>query len=271
MRVYVAVFALCLIAAILTSQPNSSSRKSQIASPAQGNHGEAVGVNGDKDKTNAKDAAAATNDSPPDWYASPAWWLIPIGIITFGAICWQAVEMRRATDAMRRNTDLQKASIRQWLVLEFIKSKFNESLFEPSGEIKQHLSIELRLQAVNKTPLPLTIKKVVTKISRHVEGREPEWEAFEVEDREILPPVSDGKGGVYPFFVPLQLNGKEVKTYQTNQFIVSISSHAFFESAAGGAEEHTSGSLVRCGPFEDVILPYVGKNPRRPQGQDKPN
>lgn len=268
MRVYFAVFALCFIAAILTIQPNSGSQKSQNASLVQGNHSGAAVVSDDKNKT-AKDAAAA-NNSRPELYASPAW-LILVGIITFGAICWQAVEMRHATEAMRQNTDLQKASMRQWLVLEFIKSKFNENLFEPSGEIKQHLSIELRLQAVNKTPLPLTIKKVVTKINRHVDGREPEWETFEVEDTEILPPVSDGKGGVYPFFVPLQLNGKEVKTYQTNQFIVSISSRAFFEPAAGGAEEHSSGSLVRCGPFEDVILPYIGKTPRQPQDEDKPN
>jgi hypothetical protein len=147
--------------------------------------------------------------------------------------------------------------------VELVGSKYKTPLFDKGG-IAGHLAIEIRFQAINTTPLPLTIKKIVTEISRPVEGREkPEWETFEVEDTEILKPKRGDKGMSYPFFVAFELVGDAVKAYQADQYSFAINSTIFFEPAAGGEEQQSFSSLVKCGPTKDTILPYIGKEPQK--------
>jgi hypothetical protein len=51
--------------------------------------------------------ANKADEAAPHWYASlrnPEWWLVVSAFATFIVIAWQAIETRRATQAMRDNT-----------------------------------------------------------------------------------------------------------------------------------------------------------------------
>jgi hypothetical protein len=85
MRVYIAVFALCLIAAIMISEPHSS--------PAF-----------------AKNAQAQKTDAnSPKWYEPlkrPEWAAVIVAIGALLVICWQSWETRKAAQASEKNTEL---------------------------------------------------------------------------------------------------------------------------------------------------------------------
>jgi hypothetical protein len=157
-RMYLAVSVLCAIAFILTGQPYSRPEKYDQHTPGQELSG-TVSIDNNKSKT--AEYAPATDNRPPKWYASAEWWVVPIGIITFGAICWQAVEMRRATQAMSRSTRLQAAALSQWVSFENWQTKVRTL-----GD--EHF-LGITLDIVNPTTMPLTLNEVRLEIK----GQEP--------------------------------------------------------------------------------------------------
>jgi len=93
MRAYVAVVALCTIAALLTSEPCCGSGDDQEA-PAVSWHSPtpAVGTENKTEKAYSR---------PPSWCTAlkkSEWWLVIIAALTGFAIAYQAREMTRATN-----------------------------------------------------------------------------------------------------------------------------------------------------------------------------
>jgi len=119
MRVFLAIFALCVIAAIMTSAPYSNSDKQQPPKAAQAENPRASHAN---EKPNqGSDHTGAANDGPPDWYAAlkrPEWLTVWIALAALLVIGYQAYEMRRATETMRDNTRAFIHSERPWLALD---------------------------------------------------------------------------------------------------------------------------------------------------------
>lgn len=67
---------------------------------------------------------ALFSDPPVKWYTVPDWWVVIVAAMTAAIIIWQVIEMRRATNAMKENTDvvrngvaLQQTAMKQWVVL----------------------------------------------------------------------------------------------------------------------------------------------------------
>jgi hypothetical protein len=102
MRVYAAVFALCTVAALLTSEPCCGSSEYKQAATASGQSPTpAVGTK--KNYPEATNETETTHNGPPSWCTAlkrPEWWLVIVAILTGLAIAYQAREMRRATEAM---------------------------------------------------------------------------------------------------------------------------------------------------------------------------
>jgi hypothetical protein len=165
--------------------------------------------------------------------------------------------------AIRRQSDLQEANLRQWVAVELIRSKHSEALFDSSGQLSPQLTVEVRFQIINPTPLPLTIRKIVTEVSGAFEKSGPDWERFTVEDNETLKPKRQEEGMVYPFYVTLNLVGERVKLYQSGKLIIAFSTTVFYESAVRKMEEQSFASVVQCSPLRDKILDYKGKTAQR--------
>lgn len=102
MRVYIAVFGLCVIAAIVTSQPYSTPRTEQNSESSQAPQRGTADVKEKPDQTGSHQTE--TDNHTPKWYTAlkrPEWWLVLLGFLTLGVIAYQAIEMRRATEAMQ--------------------------------------------------------------------------------------------------------------------------------------------------------------------------
>ncbi len=229
--------------AILTSQPHSTPQENQSASTAQGNKSGAVGVNDNENKA-AKDTATA-NDDPPKWYAAPEWWLIPVGLVTFGAICWQAVEMRRATEAMQRATEIQSAGMRQWVD---VKTNRMHANFEKS-------IVNFHFRIVNNTDYPFTIQKIVTKATFHVD-----WEVFTITTNVTVPPRRKTKSEGYPFYISMNLKEAEME-WVKNGTIVTINGEIGFVDCLQRPDSDYFGGLYRVKEQLFEYLEPVGMKP----------
>ncbi len=89
----------------------------------------------------------------PKWYAvfkQPEGWLIIIGFVTLVVLAYQANEMRRATEAMERQTKLQEVAMRQWVSLE----NWHGQIVLQEGE----QILEFGFEIVNPTKFPLKLE-----------------------------------------------------------------------------------------------------------------
>jgi hypothetical protein len=107
MRVYIAVFALCIIAAIMASEPYSSPRTEQNTESAQESREGAVTVTEQPPKTGNSEQKA--QNDPPEWYTAferPEWAAVVVALIGLGIIGWQSWETKKAAQATEKNTEL---------------------------------------------------------------------------------------------------------------------------------------------------------------------
>ncbi len=105
-------------------------------------------------------ATMAGQPNPPKWYGAlerPEWWIVIVAALTLITIAWQAVEMRRATDAMKATTKLQELGLRQWVSFE------NWQVEAMGSSEEQELRIKFRV--VNPTTMPLRLNEVRVGVS----------------------------------------------------------------------------------------------------------
>ena len=224
------------------------------------------------------DDGKAGNDAdkpykPPVWAKFVTWpegvgaWAV---ILTLLAIAWQSVETRataKATEssleAIRRQTDIQVAALQQWVEIELYDVRSNE-LIEDRADGAAVIATNILFRAVNSTTLPLTIKKIVTRVS----GHSTDWQTSTVEETTTLPPSRKDNALNYPFFVPILLQGDVAKKYMEGMFVFTVSGTVFFEGIPPekGCEEGFS-FVVQAGNKGFRILPYLGVHPVEIQKQ----
>lgn len=159
LRFFAVVFLLVTVH--LLAQQNSNPSKSATDTNKNAKPALTVAQN-DVADTNAKKA----NNSPPkrDTPLSPEWVAIVVAIVTAIVIGWQAIEMRRATAVMERNTeetrksaeaarksvDLQEVGMQQWVDL---KNWQNVRSANPDG----NSTVAIYFDIINPTNWPLTL------------------------------------------------------------------------------------------------------------------
>lgn len=127
-----ATAVLVLSAVIMSGQPQKAPDTRQPA-PAAKDQPPVPSVHND----DTSEHISTANPDSPKWYAPfkrPEWWLVGVGLVTLGIIGWQAIETRRAAQAMRdslpfqeraataakENTDAQINAERAWVIPEFL-------------------------------------------------------------------------------------------------------------------------------------------------------
>jgi hypothetical protein len=114
----------------------------------------------------------------------PNWFLAIIGALGVGA----AVKTLRA---IKRQTDLQAAGMRQWVDVEAIDCHSTEPWLSHD---KPQFAVEINFQAINNTANVLTIKKIETAVSMMPD----ETEVFVVEINTDLSPRRESESNRYP-------------------------------------------------------------------------
>ncbi len=102
------MFALCIIAAIMTSEPHNSPTlaKGNPQTQAQGN---AIPTQKPEQNCQPCNNPAKADDNSPKWYTSlkrPEWWLVILGFPTLAVLAWQAIVNGIAARAARSNIKL---------------------------------------------------------------------------------------------------------------------------------------------------------------------
>ncbi len=108
MRVYLAMFALCIIAVIMISEPHYSPTLPQNNAQTQPQSGVTTTQAADQNRKPCHDATKS-DSSPPKWYAPlerPEWWLVILGFPTLAVLLWQAIVSGIAARAAAQNIEL---------------------------------------------------------------------------------------------------------------------------------------------------------------------
>jgi hypothetical protein len=176
MRVYIAVFALRVIAAMLTSEPCCGSNEVQVTPAASWLNRAPVGT--ERNQTEAANKTETVHNRPSSWCTAlkdSQWWLVIIAALTGIAISLQAREMARSTGVMRnqwttmqgqlsqmqtdgnhtkqlaeqavRQSDLTQRQFdlanRPWIAIDFVKAASNLE-FREGGDVLIWLSYRIQ-------------------------------------------------------------------------------------------------------------------------------
>jgi hypothetical protein len=170
----------------------------------------------------------------------------------------QAELMKSQADLMARQTDIQEANMSQWVEAAFLGVGTRELTKVPNSNAIETAEIDLQGQVVNRTPLPMTIQKVVTEISRALE-----WEEFETAEEILLPPIKDGIESSYPFFVSLALTQDQTQALLRHDLQISALVRVSFTEASRKSKEQSFPLILRCSPHAVETLRYMGKAPTK--------
>jgi hypothetical protein len=243
MKILVCAVLLCF-AANSPVKPDRHSTQSNAASEAK-REPPVVIFNNEKSSALQNE----NGDKAPKWYASVEWanWaLVLVGLATAFAIWAQTVATREATDKVGETLDIQRAAMRQWIDVE-------------TGEIMAPVTgdnvVEFYFQAINNTSYPLTIRKVVTKVS----VRANEWETHTVNTNAILPP----KGGekIYPFYITV--NASDILPDWVKGTVLTINGEIAFVDCLNENRVQQFGGLYACSASGFEYLRPLGLAPDR--------
>jgi len=168
---------------------------------------------------------------------APAQWvLIIVTTITAGFICWQAWETRRAANAalgsvktIKRQTALQEASMRQWIVTGDWRQ-------EPRYSDGLLVEIVLHIPIRNETNYPLTLDSVAAELNG--------TEQITVVRSDIPPRDS------HTVSFNIRLEGDDVSKYKSNGFILVVACRVTFIDVFKDTKITTFNRLYLCGPRE---------------------
>jgi hypothetical protein len=176
----------------------------------------------------------------------------------------QAGVMKRQADLMKRQADIQEANMRQWVDVELIDTSARDVTLAGANV----LLAQIYFKAFNNTPLPLTIEKIVTQINYRGE----EWLTFTVQEETVLPPNRQtGSEVSCPFFVPITLEGDEVKKCHERRFVFNATGRVFYEEASRRKSEREFSYVVQMSRTMHTILPYHGRQPEEERGGERQN
>lgn len=185
-----------------------------------------------------------TENQPPQWYQSPEWVLVIVGIITCLVIGWQSWATYQAADATRKSVELQEAQLQQWLDLEDFKS-FTDPRYT-SGMAETRLVFGFKI--VNPTKMQLTLEWVIVR--------------FLQERQDSILHDTLTPDNAHPFKVFTVLRDKAIENYGNGNLVLAIVITVGYTDAFGRPQKHRQGMICRFGPPNDIsFAPYSGKLP----------
>lgn len=159
--------------------------------------------------------------------------------------------------ATNRQADIQEASMSQWVEAAFCGITTHELTKVPNSNAIETAEISVQGKIVNRTPLPLTVDKVVTKISRT-----ENWETFEVVADELLAPANPqleaGYESGYAFYVLLALDKEQAARLLQGELRFAFVIEVSFIEASGTARRQSFPGIVGCNTHTITNLPYLG-------------
>ncbi len=177
---------------------------------------------------------------------------------TLRAIKRQGDHMERQTKLMEGQAAIQAAGMQQWVDVG------TKGVGSP--ELLKTTSVaHLKFEAVNNTAFPVTIQRIVTKVS----VRANEWDTFTVDARAILPPSGKGRSSnAYPFYIPMKLEDDAEAERFKRGTILTINGEVTFEDCLQKTCVQRFSGLYACGPGRFEYLEPLGIVPDQQKERD---
>jgi hypothetical protein len=152
------VLCVCIIAICVSGQPYQAPASKAKESHPKGQQTPPAPVHNQITDNQTKNAP---NDAPK-WYASPEWFLVGVGIITFGVLCFQSVQTKKAAEAAKnsaeaanKNANALINSERAWIMVDVRFGRSHGLLHETPGAWgTEATSAELVVTLKNSGPTP---------------------------------------------------------------------------------------------------------------------
>jgi hypothetical protein len=111
---------------------------------------------------------------------------------------------------------------------------------EASAYLVHPFQVQCQFEAINSTSYPLTIHKIVTKVSIHAN----EWDIFTVNTNVIVPPIGNDRDNTYPFYFVLK--SADIGTDWRKGTILTINGEISFEDCLRKSCIQDFGGLYAC-------------------------
>lgn len=189
-------------------------------------------------------------------------------LVVGGFQIWLLIRTWRTID---RQANLQEFTTRQWVDIEgwsivgddprrFPKwGIYGDEPIREDEEFKETMEIQVYFEVVNNTPLPMSVKRVVTTVVRGSEENVCEESA--IPDAATLPPKGNTGDNIYACFVPVMLTEREVELYATSGLGFWVSVVVYFLNAERIETPQVFSREVAC----NVRGFTFGKYPSKPK------
>jgi len=199
----------------------------------------------------------------PRWYRVFSWpegmttWAILLTLLVIAEQTNQTKRAALATEesvgAIRRQTDIQAAGMRQWVDVEVLGCRPAKRHFAPKNP---KFAVDISFEAVNNTANVLTVRKIET----IVDMTPDESEVFIVETNVDLSPDKSSENNRYPFFISSQSIRREWFEKGT---IITINGSVTFDDCLGKQRSEYFGGVYECSDGRIVKLKALGIVPER--------
>jgi hypothetical protein len=148
---------------------------------------------------------------------------------------------------------LQEFGLRQWVEIGAWQLS-RESPRDGAGMLKKSLSLQYTFVMFNRTPLPVSIKRIAVRVIKSG------WQAetFEMNEEFYVPPNDDAEA--FRGFLPIDLDEDQVKQYEESRFLFEVTGEVFQMAPKGTLISQPFRRTVQCGPDKDDAFKYVGRN-----------
>jgi len=178
-------------------------------------------------------------------------WVFNLCLVIVGAlqvwllkVTWRTIGLQAA---------LQEFGLRQWVEIGAWRLS-REAPRDEAGVLKKSLRLQYTFVMFNRTPLPVTIRRIVVRIVKSGIQKE----TFEMNEEFFVPPNDDTEA--FLGFLNIDLDEAQVKQYEQSKFLFELTGHVFLVDARGCLSTQPFRRTVQCGPDKDDAFKYVGRN-----------
>lgn len=179
----------------------------------------------------------------------------------------------RTWRTITRQANLQEFTTRQWVDIEGWSiigddprkyPSWGSSTDEPikkDEELRDSMEIQVYFEVANNTPLPLSIKRVVSTVSK--DRKEEIWEESAIPGSTILLPQKGTGDNIYACYVPVTLAEREVEFYATCGLGFWINVVVYFLNAQQVEIPQLVAREVACNERGFTFTQSSGKHPSK--------
>ena len=198
---------------------------------------------------------------PPSWIETFTW---PEGVtawallLTLLVLAWQSTETRAAAQASLKQSEIQAAGLKHWIVVKNWRSELIDEKDSPRfSDMSRRIQIRIRFDLVNESNFPLTLLESTVTFTSNIAGQvlSTTWQA--PKNYPLYPNVP------LIAIVPVDINDTQLKDFSEGYVIFRIKGGFEHIGMLKEREIHPLQGILLCGESETVFDEEIPAEPAR--------